>query len=131
MTTSGNPTPSSLSYPTISPCQDGSWNVIAKPRRSVCAPPSTHLRTRALTTGSRAVLIVAEIVRKIYPVKNSMREPKRARLAELETALDQWYIDLPETLRFDSASKRATPPPHVLLLHVRYWSAVLLLHRAL
>lgn len=77
------------------------------------------------------MLLVAEIVRKIYPVKSDARDSKRSRLADLETALDRWFIDLPESLRYDSGSKRATPPPHVMLLHTRYWSAVLLLHRAL
>jgi hypothetical protein len=78
------------------------------------------------------VMIFSEIVKKIYPVKVTLRTPRRSYLQEIETKLDKWYIDLPEALRYDSARTRLVlPPPHVLLLHVRYWSAVLLLHRAL
>jgi hypothetical protein len=59
------------------------------------------------------------------------RTPKRARLMDIEQKLDQWYIELPEELRYETSSKRPVPPPHIMVLHVRYWSAVLLLHRAL
>lgn len=67
----------------------------------------------------------------IYPVRSTGRGPRRAVLSSLESRLDQWYIDLPENLRYDPASKRNTPPPPVLFIHIKYWSAVLLLHRAL
>jgi hypothetical protein len=74
-------------------------------------------------------LIIGDIMKKIYPVRMTTYT-RRLELPKLETKLDQWYIDLPEPLRFDTTSKRAAPPPNILLLHVRYWSAVLLLHRA-
>lgn len=76
-------------------------------------------------------LIVGAIVTQIYPVKCSGRCSRAKRLADLESRLDQWYIDLPDGLRYDTASKRAVPPPHILFLHIKYWGAVLLLHRAL
>jgi len=80
---------------------------------------------------SQLVLIYAEIVKKIYPVRNVSGVPRRQHLASIEMRLDKWYIDLPEVFRYESTRGRhAVPPPHVLLLHVRYWSAVLLLHRA-
>ncbi|EGN91754.1 hypothetical protein SERLA73DRAFT_80157 [Serpula lacrymans var. lacrymans S7.3] len=75
-------------------------------------------------------VIVGSIVNLVYPVRPIARVSRRTILANLETRLDQWYIDLPNSLRYDTASKRNTPPPPVLFLHVQYWSAVLLLHRA-
>jgi len=80
--------------------------------------------------GVSAVLI-GSIVTMIYPVRSTGRGSRRAVLSSLESRLDQWYIDLPDNLRYDPASKRNTPPPPVLFIHIKYWSAVLLLHRAL
>jgi hypothetical protein len=76
-------------------------------------------------------LIVASIVRQIYPVKSPARGSRSKSLADLERCLDQWYIDLPDGLRCDTTNKRIVPPPHILFLHIKYWGAVLLLHRAL
>jgi hypothetical protein len=50
---------------------------------------------------------------------------------EMESRLDQWFISLPEELRYETTSRRPVPPPHILFLHIRYWGAVLLLNRAL
>lgn len=76
-------------------------------------------------------VIIGSIVSLVYPVKSSKRGSRRAVLSHLEARLDQWYLELPDDLRYDPASKRNTPPAPVLYLHVKYWAAVLLLHRAL
>ena len=84
------------------------------------------------TCSSTPGLIVGSIVTDIYPVREPPSATKRACLEELENALHRWYLDMPDNLQFDLASStRPIPPPHVLILHVRYWGAVLLLHRAL
>jgi len=75
-------------------------------------------------------VIVGSIVTQIYPVKCTGRSSRTKSLADLESRLDQWYIDLPDGLRCDTTSKRVIPPPHILFLHIKYWGAVLLLHRA-
>ena len=68
----------------------------------------------------------------VYPVKSTSRLSPLAAPVALEARLNQWYIELPEYLRYDSSSsQRIIPPPYILLLHIRYWGAVLLLHRAL
>jgi hypothetical protein len=79
--------------------------------------------------GSLAV-IINSIVTHIYPVKHSGRHFRFQHLADLESRLDQWYIQLPDGLRYDTTSMRIVPPPHILFLHIKYWAAVLLLHRA-
>ncbi|KAG1757862.1 fungal-specific transcription factor domain-containing protein [Suillus lakei] len=88
-----------------------------------------YLQTVCKPDGDAAVLI-GSIVTMIYPVRSTGRGSRRAVLNNLESRLDQWYIDLPDNLRYDPASKRNTPPPAVLCIHIKYWSAVLLLHRA-
>lgn len=49
---------------------------------------------------------------------------------DLEGELDKWYTGLPPELRYD-VNRRTVPPPHVLFLHIQYWSTVLLLNRGL
>ncbi|KAF6766696.1 fungal-specific transcription factor domain-containing protein [Ephemerocybe angulata] len=79
----------------------------------------------------RLSVIMGAIIAKVYPVQPPVGESRQTITADLESRLDQWYITLPEHLRYESAGRRATPPPQVLFLHIRYWGAVLLLHRAL
>ena len=80
---------------------------------------------------SHSVQIVEAIITKIYPMRSTSGSSRQAILADLDSRLDQWYLTLPEDLQYDASNKRRTPPPHIVFLHVRYWSAVLLLHRAL
>ena len=68
---------------------------------------------------------------KIYPVQPSSDVPRRKLFEQLETRLNKWMIDLPEHLRFSPNDKNASVLPHVLMLHIEYQAAVLLLHRAL
>ncbi|KAJ7751211.1 fungal-specific transcription factor domain-containing protein [Mycena maculata] len=75
-------------------------------------------------------LILGAVITEIYPVRGTSVASRQASLAKLETRLDQWYLSLPEALRYDTASRRIVPSPPVLLLHIRYWGTVLLLHRA-
>lgn len=92
---------------------------------------SVLLRFRVCKSDGRAAVLLGSIVTKIYPVHSTGRRSRRAISNSLESRLDQWYIDLSDNLRYDPASKRNVPPPPVLFIHIKYWSAVLLLHRAL
>lgn len=76
-------------------------------------------------------MIVVGIITQIYPVRPTPGPSRQSMLADLESRLDHWYITLPEELRYEASNKRRVPPPNILFLHLRYWSAVLLLHRAL
>lgn len=76
------------------------------------------------------VVIVGSILSEVYLVQSSNRGYKQAIVADLDSRLDQWYITLPEQLQYQAVNKRQIPP-QILLLHVRYWGAVSLLHRAL
>ncbi|KAK7063985.1 Zn(2)-C6 fungal-type domain-containing protein [Favolaschia claudopus] len=78
----------------------------------------------------RLAIILGNVITKLYPVRPSSVAYRQAWLAKLETKLDQWFLSLPEVLRYDTASRRIAPSPPVLQLHIRYWGTVLLLHRA-
>ena len=75
-------------------------------------------------------MIITDIMDKIYPVQSSSGDTRRM-FEELESRLNKWQIELPEHLRLPTNDKRATVLPHILMLHIEYHAAVLLLHRAL
>jgi hypothetical protein len=76
-------------------------------------------------------MITGVIITKLYPVRSTPNVSRKPILADIEARLDQWFIRLPEELRYETSSRRQVPPPHILLLHIRYWGNVLLLNRAL
>ncbi len=73
-------------------------------------------------------VIVGDLIGQVYPVRTG---PQMDAHSGLEARLTQWYLQLPQPLRYDPSNKRITQPPHIITLHVRYWGAVLLLQRAL
>ena len=76
-------------------------------------------------------VVITDIMDQIYPVKSTPDAPPRRQLLQrLEERLHKWQINLPDHLRY-SAGHAETPLPHILILHIEYYSAVLLLHRAL
>ncbi|KAI6136403.1 fungal-specific transcription factor domain-containing protein [Pisolithus sp. B1] len=93
-------------------------------------PFPTVLVMQCFRAAASLSVIIGSISSQIYPVKATRRGSRRAILRDLEARLDQWYHQLPDGLSYDPASKRAVPPPPILFIHVKYWSAVLLLHRA-
>lgn len=74
-------------------------------------------------------IIEGAIMSQIYPVRAVPRATLRQKVSPLEEQLTQWYIALPNFLRYDSSSSRLPPPAHILYLNIRYWAAVLLLLR--
>ncbi|KIL66147.1 hypothetical protein M378DRAFT_75687 [Amanita muscaria Koide BX008] len=75
--------------------------------------------------------ILGRIVDEIYAVRPQVS--RQTVLPKLEGLLGKWYLELPEHLQFDpscTSTRQKTVLPHVLTLHLQYWCAVLLLHRA-
>ncbi|KAL0581686.1 hypothetical protein V5O48_000392 [Marasmius crinis-equi] len=71
--------------------------------------------------------ILSMIIQAIYAVR-----PVCSRHGEsvfLEGILDKWLHELPQHLRHEPSSPKKVPLPHILTLHMQYWTAVLLLHR--
>ena len=73
----------------------------------------------------------SEIMTRVYPVKWANESRGRDHLEDLEAALHTWMINLPDHLQYHEGNKRSPPAPHILVLHIEYYSALLLLHRAL
>lgn len=74
---------------------------------------------------------MCNIMTKIYPINASTDDSRRGELEVLEARLHHWLFELPDHLRYCETSRRLTPLPHILALHIEYQFAVLLLHRAL
>ncbi|OCH89005.1 hypothetical protein OBBRIDRAFT_794671 [Obba rivulosa] len=76
-------------------------------------------------------IIFGEIITKIYPVTHVSSTSRRVLMEKIHLRLLQWYLALPDSLKYSTTSTGPcpAPAPHVLFLHVQYWAAVLLLHR--
>ncbi|KAF7311124.1 Zn(2)-C6 fungal-type domain-containing protein [Mycena chlorophos] len=92
------------------------------------SPHHPGLTLSTFRSTSKLALILGAVITRIYPIRSTPLASRKAYLANLESRLDQWYLTLPDSLRYES--RRLAPSPQVLLLHMRYWGTVLLLHRA-
>ena len=78
-------------------------------------------------------MILSSIVQCIYAIRPE--QTRTLQFQALEGALDNWLLGLPEHLRYDPTTARFNGgparllPPNVLTLHMKYWCAVILLHR--
>ena len=84
-------------------------------------------------SNSSIAAIISQILEGLYSIKQVV--PSRHREgARLEEILDKWLLALPDYLKLDINGIKnggAPPAPHILILHMQYWNAVLLLHRPL
>ncbi|TFK56846.1 hypothetical protein OE88DRAFT_1650326 [Heliocybe sulcata] len=95
-------------------------------------PPVPGRRQSYFRAVTALSVIVGNILQKMYSIRLKSRTRLRRKLLDLEASMDQWFYDLPECLRYDSASaSRPPPPPYILHLHVYYNSARLLLYSPL
>ncbi|KAF9567781.1 hypothetical protein CPC08DRAFT_739993 [Agrocybe pediades] len=116
--------------PNVDPMEDRQpWQPLVT-RNNISYPPVPGRTMSVFCATSRLAVITGAIVTQIYPVQVTTNVPRSTMLADLESRLDQWLITLPEELRFEGSTKKLTPPPQIIYLHLRYWGAVLLLHRA-
>ncbi|PPQ72267.1 hypothetical protein CVT24_004684 [Panaeolus cyanescens] len=117
--------------PNVDPVEERQQWVPTSTRDNMPYPPVPSRAMSSFCASSRLAIIIGAIISQIYPVRPTPGVSRKSLLPGLESRLDQWYITLPEELRYEAPNKRYTPPPQILLLHLRYWGAVLLLHRAL
>ena len=111
----------------------GGFPVVSVPLlASVKLPCNYHPFCPFTETRHCQAVISGNIVTDIYSIRRIPFATRKAKYAEVERRLDQWFIGLPDQLRYDGTSRRAAvPPPHILFLNIRYWAVVLLLNRAL
>ncbi|KAF8625103.1 hypothetical protein AX15_005575 [Amanita polypyramis BW_CC] len=104
---------------------------LSSPGGKTILPVSGHIIS-CFNASASLSNILGKIVEDIYAVRPQTN--RYTVLPRLEGMLDRWYLELPEHLRFDlsaASARQRVLPSHVLTLHMQYWCAVLLLHRAL
>jgi len=108
-----------------------SFLAFLKPESSVSWTLAWHCDPHS--SNESLAIIISQTLEGLYSVKQAV--PSRQReAARLEEILDKWLLALPDHLKLDinSIKNGAAPPaPHILILHMQYWNAVLLLHRPL
>ncbi|KAG9036070.1 hypothetical protein FRB95_009858 [Tulasnella sp. JGI-2019a] len=69
------------------------------------------------------------IISNFYTIRPPPSNTRREARVTIERKMEKFYNELPEHLRFTPSGR--VPPPHMLIVHMQYWCAVLLLHRPL
>lgn len=93
-------------------------------------PVKAHTMSCFSAAGALAVLI-NRIIANIYAIRTRvLGQSSETLLTLLDQSLASWYIGLPPHLVYTPKSKKV-PPPHVLSLHLQFYSALILLHRPL
>ncbi|GAA5872802.1 hypothetical protein JCM8547_005707 [Rhodosporidiobolus lusitaniae] len=78
--------------------------------------------------GTLAV-IINRIIIGIYAIRTRvLGQSSDTLLSLLDQALASWYLTLPAHLQYNPAGAKV-PPPHILALHLQFYSALILLHR--
>ncbi|EPQ54381.1 hypothetical protein GLOTRDRAFT_94337 [Gloeophyllum trabeum ATCC 11539] len=112
---------------------DGLWQPVHEdPAASAFSPVSGHFAQCYHYSASLSI-IMGQIINTMYPVKRThldAQAPSQAWQA-MSAWLHQWYGSLPKEMQYLSVAQLADAPPHIMLLHVEYWYATLLLHRSL
>lgn len=93
------------------------------------APQTARLMT-SFREACHLSVIITDIMDQIYPVQGSTSTSRRVLFDELESRLNKWLNELPHDLRCSLTDRYTTVLPHILMLHIEYNAAVLLLHRA-
>ncbi|KZT29821.1 hypothetical protein NEOLEDRAFT_1160329 [Neolentinus lepideus HHB14362 ss-1] len=111
------------------------WTPYPHPAGPIPIDPGTYspVPSRVLScfrAMSSLATMIGNIIDQIYPIRSKHNQTRIVESQRLDEALRRWYFGLDECLRYAPSSNLSTPPPHVLVLHVMYWSTVLLLHRA-
>ncbi|KAM0788534.1 hypothetical protein ACM66B_001662 [Microbotryomycetes sp. NB124-2] len=92
--------------------------------------PPTKAHTLSCFNASGALAVVINrIIANIYAIRiRVLGQSSETLLSLLDQSLASWYLALPQHLAYNPASKKV-PPPHVLALHLKFYSALILLHR--
>lgn len=69
------------------------------------------------------------IVRNFYAIRPPPSSVRREARHTIDRKMEEFYNDLAEPLRFTPPGR--IPPPHILMMHMQYWCAMLLLYRPL
>ena len=106
------------------------------PQEAVPLSSTTPTPIHSVTTFQQMCLlsrIMTKIINRIYVV-GATAANARACLQSIDDALDAWWDNLPEDLRFEPWSDNPTtsqrrPSPNIMILNAVYYSLIILLHR--
>ncbi|ORY73251.1 fungal-specific transcription factor domain-domain-containing protein [Leucosporidium creatinivorum] len=102
----------------------------AEENRALQRYPPTKAHTLSCFNAAGALAVVINrIIANIYAIRiRVLGQSSETLLSLLDQSLASWYLALPPHLAYNPASKKV-PPPHVLSLHLQFYSALILLHR--
>ncbi|SDA02837.1 BZ3500_MvSof-1268-A1-R1_Chr11-1g03181 [Microbotryum saponariae] len=110
------------------------WTSPPKSSASEAVPTKAYPQSKvhAMSCFSAAgalAVVINRIIANIYAIRiRVLGQSSETLLSLLDQSLASWYLALPPQLVYSPASKRV-PPPHVLTLHLQFYSALILLHR--
>ncbi|KZT34004.1 hypothetical protein SISSUDRAFT_1053457 [Sistotremastrum suecicum HHB10207 ss-3] len=78
---------------------------------------------------SRLSRVVGRILERLYAVHIERLKTDKETRQELVQNLQSWLNDLPEDLQVQNVQRMYEVPPHFLMLHLQYWTAMILIHR--
>ncbi|KDE03870.1 hypothetical protein MVLG_05692 [Microbotryum lychnidis-dioicae p1A1 Lamole] len=110
------------------------WTCPPKSPESEAVPTRAYpqAKVHAMSCFSAAgalAVVINRIIANIYAIRiRVLGQSSETLLSLLDQSLASWYLALPPQLVYSPASKRV-PPPHVLSLHLQFYSALILLHR--
>ncbi|GAA5966610.1 hypothetical protein JCM3765_005674 [Sporobolomyces pararoseus] len=92
--------------------------------------PTTRAHTLSCFNAHAALaVIINRIISNIYAIRiRVLGQSSETLLSLLDQSLASWFLALPPHLTYNPASSKV-PAPHVLALHLQFYSSLILLHR--
>ncbi|GAA6010201.1 hypothetical protein JCM11491_005388 [Sporobolomyces phaffii] len=98
--------------------------------RGLKSYPTTRAHTLSCFNAHAALaVIINRIISNIYAIRiRVLGQSSETLLSLLDQSLASWFLALPPHLAYNPNSPKV-PPPHVLALHLQFYSSLILLHR--
>ncbi|GAA5916517.1 uncharacterized protein JCM6883_005446 [Sporobolomyces salmoneus] len=92
--------------------------------------PTTRAHTLSCFNAHAALaVIINRIISNIYAIRiRVLGQSSETLLSLLDQSLASWFLALPPHLAYNPASSKI-PAPHILALHLQFYSSLILLHR--
>ncbi|GAA5887204.1 hypothetical protein JCM6882_002448 [Rhodosporidiobolus microsporus] len=92
-------------------------------------PPCRSHALSCFNAAGALAVIINRIISNIYAIRiRVLGQSSETLLSLLDQSLASWYLALPSHLQYNPAGTKV-PPPHILSLHLQFYSSLILLHR--
>ncbi|GAA5843186.1 hypothetical protein JCM11251_001678 [Rhodosporidiobolus azoricus] len=92
-------------------------------------PPCRSHALSCFNAAGALAVIINRIISNIYAIRiRVLGQSSETLLSLLDQSLASWYLALPPHLQYNPAGTKI-PPPHILSLHLQFYSSLILLHR--